>query len=117
VADEGTLQHSQFVEQLLRSIPEVGNEVRENYDDNGELLLHLLMADLLRAAVRFFHAGDIRTEQRLLRFIDRALREGDPAVVNAVLVSFIEDAGAGPGETRPFIASWPAGLRLQLDYP
>lgn len=105
------------MEQLLRSVPEVEHEVRENYDDNGELLLHPLMADLLRAAVRFFHAGDIGKEQRLLRFIDRALREGDPAVVNAVLVSFIEDAGAWLEETRPFLASWPAGLRLQLDEP
>ena len=104
-----------FVKQLLASVPEIGSEVREHVDDYGELLLHLLMADLLRAAVRLFHAGELEVEQRLLRFIDLALRLGDAAVENAVPVSFVEHVGAFPEETPEFLASWPAGLRAQLD--
>ncbi|HEU4676354.1 MAG TPA: hypothetical protein VFS29_10220 [Motilibacteraceae bacterium] len=53
--------------------------------------------------------------QRLLRFIDLALRQGDADVANAVQVSFVELAGAFPEETPEFLASWPAALRAQLD--
>lgn len=115
MAADDVLTQGDFVGQLLASVPEVGPEVREHFEDYGELLLHLLMADLLRAAVRLFYAGELEVEQRLLRFIDLALRHGDAAVENAVLVSFVEHAGAFPQETPEFLASWPAGLRAQLD--
>lgn len=113
-ADDGIAQGA-FVGLLLASVPEVEPEVREHLVDNDELLLHLLMADLLRAAVGLFHAGELEVEQRLLRFIDLALRRGDAAVENAVRVSFVEHAGAIPEETPDFLASWPPGLRAQLD--
>ena len=115
MAADDVLTHDDFVGQLLASVPEVGPEVREHLDDNGELLLQVLMSDLLRAAVRLFHAGALEVEQRLLRFVDLALRHGDAAVENAVQVSFVEHAGAFPEETPEFLASWPAGLRVELD--
>ncbi|MBS45238.1 MAG: hypothetical protein CMH83_19130 [Nocardioides sp.] len=114
MAADGVLTHGDFVGRLLESVPEVEPAVREHFDDNDELLLHLLMADLLRAAVRLFHAGELETEQRLIRFIDLALRHGDAAVENAVRVSFVEHAGAFPEETPKFLASWPPGLRAEL---
>ena len=112
-ADE-VLAHGDFVQDLLVSVPEVEPEVREHFEDNDELLLHLLMADLLRAAVRFFHAGEFEVEQRLLKFIDLALLQGDAAVQNAVQVSFVEHVGARPEETPEFLASWPTGLKAEL---
>ncbi|WP_409141894.1 hypothetical protein [Cellulosimicrobium sp. RS] len=114
MAAEDVLGQGEFIEQLLVSVPEVEPEVREHFDDKGELLLHLLMTDLLRAAVRFFHAGELEVEQRLLHFIGSALRQGDAMVENAVQVSFIEHAGAFPEETPAFLASWPPELRAEL---
>lgn len=87
---------------------------REHLDDDGEPLIHLQSADLFRAAIRFFHAGDLEVERRLVRFIDLALRQGDAAVQNAVVVSFVENIWAYPQETG-FIASWPSGPRAELD--
>ncbi|MDQ2755690.1 MAG: hypothetical protein M3Y71_03875 [Actinomycetota bacterium] len=112
-ASEG-LPHGDFVGQLLASVPEAEPVVREHFDDNDELLLHLLMADLLRVAVRLFHAEELEVEQRLLHFIDFALRQGDAAVQNAVQFSFVEHAGAVTEETSTFLASWPPGLRAEL---
>lgn len=109
------LVHGDFVERLLERVPELELEVRDHLEYYDELLLHLLMADLLRADVRLFHAGQLDVEQRLLCFIDLALRQGDAAVENAVQASFVEDVGAFPEETPEFNRSWPAGLRADLD--
>ncbi len=43
------------------------------------------------------------------------VREGDADVENAVLVSFVEDAGAFPLETPEFLATWPPGLTAALE--
>jgi|GEM_PF-1503812 len=100
-----------FVEQLLSEVPEAGGVVSEHLSDQeGELLLHLLMADLLRFTVQAFHAGQSDVALRALEFVDRSLREGDEAVVNAVAVSFVENVGFGEGETPAFLATWPRGL-------
>lgn len=108
------VEQGTFLEQLLAAVPEVGPEVREHLDDNGELLLHVLMPDLLRTATRLFHAGESEVEGRLLAFIDLALRCGDDACRNAVQVSFVEHAGAFPEETAEFLASWPSALKAEL---
>jgi hypothetical protein len=113
--DAEVLGWGEFVEQLEAEVPEAQAEVREHFEFYGELLLHLLMADLLRLAVRLFHAEEVEAEQRLLNFIDLALRRGDEAVENAVQVSFVEHVGAFPEETPEFIASWPVGLLAERD--
>jgi hypothetical protein len=111
-----TITRATFVDELQAAVPEVGPVVSEHLDDQGgELLLHLLMADLLRYAAAGFHAGDQEVVQRLLAFVDRALIDGDDPVANAVAVSFVEDVGYGGGETRSFIATWPAGLLVERD--
>ena|SRR5438105_2604476 len=100
-----------FVEQLLREVPEAAGVVSEHMSDyDGELLLHLLMADLLRFTVQAFHTGQSDVVMRALGFVDRALDEGDEAVENAVAVSFVENVGLGEGETPSFLAVWPPAL-------
>lgn len=100
-----------FVEQLLAEVPEAEGVVSEHLSDqNGELLLHLLMADLLRFTVQAFHTGQPDVVLRALAFMDRALLAGDDAVENAVAVSFVENVGFGEGETPAFLAVWPPGL-------
>jgi hypothetical protein len=104
-----------FVQELLDAVPDAQATVDEHLRDNDGLLLHLLMADLLRLAVSAYQGNDPETSQRLLALLDRALREGDEAVENAVCVSFVEHVGAGAGESDEFIASWPEGLREEVN--
>ena len=104
-----------FAHELVAAVPVAQVTVDEHLRDNDELLLHLLMADLLRLAVDAYRANDNDTSQRLLAFVERALREGDEAVENAVCVSFVEHVGAGAGESEEFIASWPDGLRDEVN--
>jgi hypothetical protein len=84
--------------------------VQEHFADNDDLLLHILMADVLRFTVAAYGRGDVRLSQRCLAFVEQALLAGDAAVVNAVELSFVEGVGAFPGETPAFIASWPSAL-------
>ena len=106
-----SVTQASFVTQLLAEVPEAGGVVSEHLSDQeGELLLHLLMADLLRFTVQAFHAGQSDLTLRTLEFVDSSLREGDEAVVNAVAVSFVENVGFGEGETPAFLAAWPRGL-------
>ena len=104
-----------FVDDLLSALPEANEMVREHLDDqDGEILLHLLMADLLRLGVAAFESARTDEALRMLHFVDRCLAEGDDYVTNAVHVSFVEDYGAGPNEPGSVLTLWPAALRADL---
>lgn len=106
-----------FVDELLAAVPEAGAIVAEHLADNdGELLLHLLMSDLLRMGVAAFGDGDgdVQLARRLMDFIDTGFEDGDADVNNAVAMSFIEDFGAYPGESDAFLVTWPPALRREL---
>jgi membrane protein required for beta-lactamase induction len=108
------MTQASFAQELLKAVPEARPVVDEHLRDYDELLLHLLMADLLRLAVASYGVGEGDVTQRLLAFVDRALRDGDDLVENAVCVSFVENVGAFPGESEAFISSWPDGLSQEL---
>ena len=109
------ITRASFVADLLSAVPEVDGVVREHLDDyEGELLLHLLMADLVRYGVAVFEDGRSGEARRLLEFVDGWLSDGDEHVTNAVLVSFIEDYGYGQNEPDSFLAVWADGLRAEL---
>jgi hypothetical protein len=117
VEDEPTLKITQqnFVHILLERVPEANDVVDDHFEAFGELLLHLLVADLLRSATGFYHSGQLEELQRLLAFMDDCLDKGDAYVENAIQVSFIENVGGYPEETPEFVASWPAGLLAERD--
>ena len=101
----------EFVDRLVVAVPETRDLVAEHLEDqSGELLLHLMMADLLRFAVAQYHVGQADVSARCLKSVDDAFRLGDEYVENAVAVSFVENAGLGEGETADFIAAWPRVL-------
>ncbi len=109
------ITRAHFVANLLSAVPEVDGMVREHLDAyEGELLLHLLMADLVRHGVAAFEDGRSSEARRLLEFVDSCLAEGDEYITNAVLVSFIENYGYGEDEPDSFLAIWPDGLRAGL---
>ncbi len=107
------MSETDFVEQLVSAVPDAKALIADHFRDNDELLLHVLMADLLRFTVAAFAAGDVALSQRCLQAVERGLVDGDDAVVNAVAVSFVEHIGAYTGETPEFIASWPQKLRAE----
>jgi hypothetical protein len=105
-----------FLGLLLAAVPEVGHIVDEHLaDQDGELLMHLLMPDLLRFATNAFGAGNLATSARLLNFVGSAFENADARVDNAIAVSFVEHVGASPGETPEFIATWPRSLLKERD--
>ena len=50
-----------YLEELKAAVPEADDLVTEHLADNGELLLHLIMSDLLRMTIRTFHEGNQRS--------------------------------------------------------
>jgi hypothetical protein len=104
-----------FVALLVAAHQKSAELVREHYADYDDLLIHLLMADVLRLCVSEFAAGNRALSDRLLEMVNTALRQGDPRLVNAVLVSFVEHAGYGEGEPPEFLATWPDDLLAALN--
>lgn len=114
--DSAVMNSSDFVDLVGERVPEAAPTVREHLDTNDdELLLHVLVADLRRLAVAWFHDGSIAPLQRLLAVLDAGLSQGDERVVNAVAVSFIEDSAWWDPSSRAFIASWPSGLAREVE--
>lgn len=104
-----------FVDALGTDVPECQPVVAEHLEDNDGLLLHLLTADLQRFAVQSFEGGQRDVLKRLLALVARALQHGDDDVQNAMAVSFVEGTGWWDSATQPFIATWPAGLRAEVN--
>lgn len=105
---------AEFVAELINAAPEAQGLVDEHRcDDDRELLLHLLMADVLRLASSLFERGEASALRRLLDVIDTGLRFGDEYVGNAICVSFVELAGPWEPAIQPFMASWPDALQAE----
>jgi hypothetical protein len=110
------MTQGRFVAGLLSSVPEASPLVAEHLDDqNGSLLLHLLVADLRRFLLDAWQRRDDDLLRRGLAFLDAALITGDESVENAVAVSFVDDIGWWESAVQPFIATWPAGLVTEVE--
>lgn len=104
----------EFVERVAATSGPAAAVVTEHLDDNdGELLLHLLVADLRRLAISAHRNSEPDVLAPLLAAMTVGLVEGDEAVENAVAVSFVEDTGSWDKKTADFISSWPAELRAE----
>lgn len=111
-----TVTKSDFVAEVIAAVPETQPLLAERLRDQfGELLLHQFVADLRRFAIASFEQGESERMHALLAVMDKALREGDEDVENAVAVSFVEDTGWWEPAMRPFIATWPAGLKAEAE--
>ena len=114
--NEPQVTESNFVDRLLAAVPELAPVVDKHLaDSEGELLLHLLVADVLRFSSGAFGFGDRATASKVLTFMSAAFENADSNVSNAIAVSFVEHAGALTNETPEFIASWPKPLLDERD--
>ncbi|WP_300389881.1 hypothetical protein [uncultured Nocardioides sp.] len=111
-----SLTASQFVSALTAQAPETVTTLSEHLaDQEGELLLHLLVGDLQILALDCFRTGRTDTLSRLLSVLERGLRDGDEYVENAVAVSFVEDLGWWDPAMQPFIEVLPEGLLAEVE--
>ena len=96
----------ELFEQVSITSPAFSSIRAEHVLDNGELLPHVLVADLLRYVGAYFEPdasprpATLGEVQAVLEVVDRALRSGNSETVNAVAVSFLEHI-----ETELFYAS------------
>ena len=104
-----------FLAELLSKVPEAKLLVDEHLGFYEELLLHILVADLLRMAIAMFEQGQSESLDRLLLVLDHALTEGDDFVKNAIAVSFVEDTPSWDPDKAAFMSMWPAELADEAD--
>lgn len=110
------LTSPEFVSRLRSGVPECSTTLREHLDEQeGELLLHLLVADLRRLALAWFEEGRTDALARLLDVLNTALREGDEYVENAIAVSFVEDLGWWEADMQPFITTLRGELANEVE--
>ena len=94
--------------------PSFGRAVAEHVAYYGELLSHVLMADLLRHVGSHFQRGDNAPSEAEVRatlaLLDAAIVSGNEETANAIAVSFCEHI-----QTEPFFDElWPLlGIHLQ----
>ncbi len=111
-----SLTTPEFVVSLTARMPETTVTINEHLaDQDGELLLHLLMGDLRLLAIDWFRTGQTDALVRLLSVLEQGLERGDTYVANAVAVSFVEDLGWWEPETQPFVDALPAGFLAEVE--
>ena len=97
--------------ELRTDVPELVPVIDEHISTHDQVLPHVLLGDVTRFVVEAHADGTTGVEDRCLRVLDRALREGDEEVVNVVEASFIENVGPWDKSVRRWIDSWPVTLR------
>lgn len=83
-------------------------------DNEDELLLQLLVADLGRQVRAAHDTHDFRLRDALLALLDWGLTEGDEALDNAISISFVEDTGWWESGLDEYLASWLLALTAEL---
>jgi hypothetical protein len=87
------IAHGEVPELLLGEIPEFRTTYDEHVQDNDEVLSHVLFGDLSRFTIAAYERGQIGVIERLVRLMERLLRDGDDYTKNLVAVSFVENIG------------------------
>lgn len=105
----------QLLDALRAEVPELGPVINDHIAMFGEVLPHVLIGDVTRFVVAAHSEGRSEVEDRCLRLLDRALRQGDDDVVNLVAVSFVENTAPWEEATRIWATSWPSGLREEAE--
>jgi hypothetical protein len=86
-----SISHGDFIGMLGSEFPEAVAAI----DQYQEGLLHPEMGVFRRTVEEAIDSGRLWAAEKYFRFVDRALREADPEVRNAIEVSFLEDFALG----------------------
>jgi hypothetical protein len=96
----GVKDRDDFVRLLSVRFPEVAAEI----GDTERGLLHLEMAALARATCPAIDVSDFERVQDHFGFVDELLSDADPALANAVYVSYLENVFLGQTDPRFVLA-------------
>jgi len=105
------MTEADLVQQLASVAPQAQAILSERLADNGEVLLHPLVARMRDLAIDAYERGDEILSARLVAVFDAGLRDGDDSVQNAVSVSFVEDTPCWEPTRQRFIENWRKALR------
>ncbi len=94
----------QLFKRITMAAPGFKAVINDHLRDNGELLAHVLMADLLRyIGSHFTRSSTVPAEpptaaevQTMLQVLDGAMENANSATENAIAVSFIEGIESEP---------------------
>jgi len=98
-----------FVTLVTSRVPESDATVSAHLQDSGELLLHLLVADLRRLAIQWFDRGRYEPLGRLLNVIETGFEK---ATRTSRMRSRFPSSKTRAGGTSRCNRSSPFGLRL-----
>ena len=89
---------AQLFQHIVQVVPSFAPALSEHLQDNGELLPHVLMSDLLRfVGARIDQHGQTAVEVAvILDTLEDEVLGGDADTVNAIAVSFLENLEAEP---------------------
>ena len=89
---------AQLFQHISRAVPSFTPVLAEHLHDNGELLAHVLMGDLLRfVGARIGQSGQAAIEVgAILDTLEHEVSGDDADTVNAIAVSFLENLEAEP---------------------
>ena len=108
------MSQESFVATLVRECPEVRSLVKARIREwNGDIVLHVIVADVRLLALKMFDAHETEALNRCLGVVATGLIHGDGNVQDAVAVSFVERTPWWDTEMVPFIASWPEVLQAE----
>jgi len=87
---------AQLFQHIAQAVPSFAPVLSEHLQDNGELLPHVLMSDLLRfVGARIDQHGQIANEVvTILDTLEHEIAGEDADTVNAIAVSFLENLEA-----------------------
>lgn len=104
----------EMTERLAGTAPAAAAVVNEHlHGYEGELLLHVLLADIGRLTVTMYENGEEHVLAAVLAVLELGLLSGNAYVENAVAVSYVEWVGPWDEAMRGFIGLWPQELAAE----
>lgn len=86
--------NTQFIDGLIKRVPELRPIYEEHLDDNDTLLPHVFMGAVARFVIERVRHGDFRHEgavAQIMSAIDNSLKSNCPSIQELVSVSFVEN--------------------------
>jgi hypothetical protein len=103
-----------FVRRLASMSPVLTDVYRQHLADQGDLLPHVLMGDITRAAIAGANDRKANWLPTLLEQLEAGLASGDDDIVELIGVSFVENLSGESSAIRALIPSMGEALRKEV---
>lgn len=85
------ITYENFVQELLKAVPETRDIYQKHVDDNGETLPHVLLGDITRFVVDSYRCANTSVLSRILELLEISVSSSDDKLQELVVVSFLEN--------------------------